>query len=164
MLYHFKSLSFHLLDFLLHFITIKHVKISFFYLNSNKFATYANILTKKFINQFEIQTAHEQVICIFIVQTMNMAFNVSTIRKNHHLVLLTKKLASLSQLKIHYDRFIIWRTLQILANCSFYRVKLVPSKRSNFTKPWFNIFKVVPSFTPYLIVKYCLKLLGISPN
>ena len=143
-------------------MTFKHVKISFLYLNSNKFATHANILTKKLINQFEIQIAHEQEIRTFNVQTMNMAFNAFTMWKNHHLVLPTKKLVSLSLILLNllYDRFIIWRTLQIQANCSFYCVKLVPSNRSNFTKPWFNIFKVVPSFTPCLVVKYCLRLLG----
>ena len=138
----------------------------------HKFATHAKILTKKLINQFEIQIAHEQEIRTFNVQTMNMAFNVSTMWKNHHLVLPTKKLVSLSlaplnllvPLNLLYDRFIIWKTLQIQANCSFYCVKLVPSKWSNFTKLWFNIFKVVLSFTPYLVVKYCLILLGILLN
>ena len=98
----------------------------------------------------------------FNVQTMNMAFNAVTMWKNHHLVLPTNKLFPLSLIPLNllYDWFIIWRTLQIQANCSFYCVKLVPSKRSNFTKSWFNIFKVVPSFTPYLVVKYCLRLLG----
>ena len=78
MLYHFKSLNSYPLDFLLHFITFKHVKISFLYLNSNKFATHANILTKKLINQFEIQIGLEQEICTFNVQTMNIAFNAFT--------------------------------------------------------------------------------------
>ena len=78
MFYHFKSLNSHFLDFLFHFITFKHVKISFLYLNSNKFTTHANILTKKLINQFEIQIAHEQEIRTFNVQTMNMAFNTFT--------------------------------------------------------------------------------------
>ena len=99
----------------------------------------------------------------FNVQTMNMAFNAFTMWKNYHIVLPTKTLVSLSLIPLNllYDQFIIWRTIQIQANCSLYCVKLVPSKRSNFTKPWFNIFKVVPSFTPCLVVKYCLKLLGI---
>ena len=146
-------MNFHHLDFLLHFMTFKHVKISSLYLNSNKFATHANILAKKLINQFEIQISHEQEICTFNVQTMNLAFNAFTMWKNHHFVLLTKKFVSLSlvPLNLHCDRFIIWRSLQIQANCSFYRVKLVPSKQSNFNKPWFNIFKVVPSFTPCLV-------------
>ena len=89
----------------------------------------------------------------FNVQTMNMAFIAFTMWKNHHLVLPTKKLVSLSlvPLNLHYDRFIIWRTLQIQANCSFYHVKLLPLKWSNFTKPWFNMFKVVQSFTPCLV-------------
>ena len=110
--------------------------------------------------KFEIQIAHEQEIRTFNVQTMNMAF---TIWKNHHLVLPTKKLIFLTLILLNllHDRFIIWRTLQIQANYSFYCVKLVSSKWSNFTKPWFNIFKVVPSFTPYLVVKYCLRLLEI---
>ena len=59
-------------------MTFKHVKISFLYLNSNKFSTHANILTKKLINQFEIQIAHEQEIRPFNVQTMNMTFNAFT--------------------------------------------------------------------------------------
>ena len=75
---YFKSLNSHPLDFLLHFITFKHVKISLLYLNSNKFATHANILTKKLINQFEIQIVHEQEIHTFNVQIMNMVFNAFT--------------------------------------------------------------------------------------
>ena len=100
--------------------------------------THANILTKKLINQFEIQIVHKQEICTFNVQTKNMAFNASTMWKNHHLALPTKKLVSFSlvPLNLHYDRFIIWRRNQIQANCTFYWAKLVPSKRSNFTKPW----------------------------
>ena len=58
---------------------------------------------------------------------------------------------SLVLLNLHYDRFIIWRPLQIQTNCSFHQVKLVPSKRCNFIKSWFNIFKVVPSSTPCLV-------------
>ena len=72
-------LNSYLLDFLLHFITFKHVKSSFLFLNSNKFATHANIVTKKLINQFEIQIAHEQEIRTFNVQNMNMVFYASTI-------------------------------------------------------------------------------------
>ena len=122
MLYHFKSLNSYPLDFLLHFITFKHVKISFLYLNSNKFATHANILTKKLINQFEIQIGLEQEICTFNVQTMNIAFNAFTMWKNYHFVLPTKKLVSLSfiPLNLLYDRFIISTTLQIQVNYSFY--------------------------------------------
>ena len=72
------SLNSHHLNFLLHFITFKHVKSSFLFLNSYKFTTQENILTKKLINQFETQIAHEQEIRTFNVQTMNMAFNAFT--------------------------------------------------------------------------------------
>ena len=59
---------------------------------------------------------------------MNMAFNAFTMWKNHHLVLPTKKLVSLSlillnllvPLNLLYDRFIISTTLQIQVNYSFY--------------------------------------------
>ena len=38
----------------------------------HKSATHAKILTKKLINQFEIQIAHKQEIHTFNVQTMNI--------------------------------------------------------------------------------------------
>ena len=150
---HFKSLNSHPLDFLLHFITFKHVKSLFLFLNSNKFATHANILTKKLINQFEIQIAHGQEIYTFNVQTMNMAFNAFTMWKNHHLVFPTKKLCFFRPCSIESSLWSIHhlKTLQTQANCSFHCVKLVLSKWSNFTKSWFNIFKVVPSFTPFIL-------------
>ena len=99
---------------------------------------------------------------------MNMAFNASTMWKNHHLALPTKKLVSFSlvPLNLHYDRFIIWRRNQIQANCIFYWVKLVPSKRSNFIKAIQFHQTMVQHFQSCTIIysfhcsKYCLKIVG----
>ena len=166
MLYHFKSLNSHHLDFPLHFITFKHVKSSFLFLNLYKFTTHANILTKKLVNQFEIQIAHEKEIRTFNVQTMNIVFNASTIWKNHHLVLTTMKICFFKPCSTESSLWLIHH-LKTSSNPS--QLLFPPSKISSIKAIKFHQIMVQHLQSCTIIRslscnKYCLRLLGISSN
>ena len=156
----------HSLDFLLHFTIFKHIKSSFLFLNSYKFATLANILTKKLINQFEIQIAHEQGICTFNVQTMNMVFNASTIWKNHQLVLTTMKLCFFKPCSIESSLWSIHH-LKTSSNPSqllFPLSKIGSIKAMQFHQIMVQHLQSCTIIHSLSCSKYCLRLLGISPN